>query len=259
MIVTSPSPAPLRAQDQRAALHDEAHVYLACVDEYTESARWADCAALLCQEEQERMSRFVFEKDRRLYAAAHALVRRALSRYADVPVVAWRFARGAFGRPEISIPAGLPLRFNLSHTRGLCACVVTRTIACGVDVEQARPLDDLLGLAQSSLSAREYAALLDAEGSQQKDRFYRYWTLKEAYIKARGLGLSLPLRSFSFLFEGGEAIQLALDNEAQVRASDWQFHHRRVGPEYHLSVALERGAGPDRRVVVRWTDPTRVS
>jgi 4'-phosphopantetheinyl transferase len=153
---------------------------------------------LLDLHERARWGRFRFEEDRRLYGAAHALLRIALSHYSAVDPRDWRFAAGPYGRPELTgALATLGLRFNLSHTRGLAACAVTRNHTVGIDVELLRNSIDFLAIAQMHFTGYECAQIAAAPTALKPEIFFSIWTLKEAYIKARGFGLSLPLKSFS--------------------------------------------------------------
>ena len=108
-------------------------------------------------------------------------------------------SRNVHGRPEIlDRPAGVPdLRFNLSHTDGLIACAVTIGREVGVDVEHVgrRLTHDIAG---RFFAPREVADLKSLPVAEQPRVFFDYWTLKEAYIKARGFGLALPLGDFAF-------------------------------------------------------------
>jgi 4'-phosphopantetheinyl transferase len=153
---------------------------------------------LLDSHERARWGRFQFCRDRRLYSSAHALLRVALSRYAAVDPSDWRFEAGPFGRPELAGAfADLGLRFNLSHTRGLAACAITRNYAIGIDVESLGTPIDFLTIARMHFTGSECAEIAAAPAELRSDVFLSLWTLKEAYVKARGVGLSLPLKSFS--------------------------------------------------------------
>src|SRR6185295_18612851 len=120
--------------------------------------------------------------------------RTTLSHYAAVDPTAWQFARNRRGRPEISGPLGVaPLRFNLSNTAGLIACLVTLGVDVGVDVEDTHRRGETVRIANRFFSASEVAALEALPPERQRQRFFEYWTLKESYIKARGMGLAIPL------------------------------------------------------------------
>jgi 4'-phosphopantetheinyl transferase len=154
---------------------------------------------LLDAEERERAARFRFERDRALYVLAHALLRRELERYTGVAAQALRFECNASGRPELSPafePGGAPLRFNLAHTRGLVGCAITTGADIGFDVEQVRepaPVE----IAARFFSAPELVALRALPPEQQGRRFFTLWSLKEAYVKARGVGIGLGLGCFA--------------------------------------------------------------
>jgi 4'-phosphopantetheinyl transferase len=227
---------------------DEAHLWL--LD--PESLPAADVLRLrgfLSEEEVARMERFRFERDRLLYLAGRGLARAALTRCAGTRRVApaeWRFEPSLRGRPEIAAPqVAPPLRFNVSHTEGLVACAVTAGADCGVDVEsldRVRHLDDLVEVA---LAPAERIALAALPPAEQPLRFCRTWTLKEAYAKACGLGLSL-------LFED-VAFELG-DDDARLTAGDdpalWQFEQWREGPRHVVALALRRGDARSYRIVV---------
>jgi len=193
-------------------------------------AALAGHTGLLDAGELARADRFRFAADRLVYQAAHVLLRRALSRHAPPAPAQWRFISGANGRPEIdtaACPDGAGLRFNLSHTRGLVCCAATRAGAVGVDAECQRPLRDRRALAERFFAPSEAAAVAAAEagGAAAADAgLYAFWTLKEAYVKALGLGLSHGLDRFAFsLGEGSpRPIGLSLAAEAPRPAGDWR-------------------------------------
>src|SRR5262249_34435137 len=143
--------------------------------------------------------RFHFPSGRRDYLVTRALVRLALSRYAAVPPERWRFTKGRYGRPEIAEPLITPrLRFNVSHTVGMVACLITVERDVGVDVETTARAGRPLEIADRYFSPAESRTLRRLPGAEQRDRFFEYWTLKESFIKAMGVGISMGLKTFSF-------------------------------------------------------------
>jgi 4'-phosphopantetheinyl transferase len=213
--------------------------------------------ALLAPEERVRRDRYRFEHSRREYLLTRALVRATLSRYAPVAPAAWTFRQNEYGRPEVDPQTSghRHLRFNLSNTRGLIACVVARDREVGVDVEDTERSGETVGIADSFFSRSEVAALRALPEGRRRARFFDYWTLKEAYIKARGMGLSLPLDQFSFLLDDGPPIRIAFDPRLDDDAATWQFAQVDLSPEHRTAVAVRRGSGPDLRLVVRETVP----
>jgi 4'-phosphopantetheinyl transferase len=149
---------------------------------------------ILSGEERERCTRFVRAADRARYAQSHVFLRETLSRFADVAPGEWQFTRGEFGRPAIAGPiAGLGIEFNLSHTLDHAACVVTRLIPCGIDIELVRPIPHALDIARRLFAPEEFRELEELDEITRPRRFFELWTEKEAWIKAHGRGLSLPV------------------------------------------------------------------
>jgi 4'-phosphopantetheinyl transferase len=180
-----------------------------------------NCERLLSPEELARWQAFRFDRHRREYLATRALARTALSHRRPVRLEAWQFQLNAHGRPSVVPDCGL--RFNLSNCPGLVVCLVAEDIEVGVDVEPCERAEQIAELAAEVFSPRELAQLEALRGMAKLDRALSLWTLKEAYIKARGMGLSLPLKKFSFVFDGTEGIHLELDASSGDEAGRWQF------------------------------------
>jgi 4'-phosphopantetheinyl transferase len=200
--------------------------------------------ALQTDEERARGARFAFERHRHQHRVTRALVRCVLSRYAPVAPEAWRFEAGGHGRPQIGAPASARgLRFNLTHTDGLVACLVARDLDIGVDAEDATRIVEYVPLARRFFSAEEAAAVANAaEGAPRAERFFRTWTLKEAYLKARGLGLSLPLAAFA-IRTSGERISIAFEPSIDDDPARWQFESLALG-SHLLAVAVGGARAP---------------
>ncbi len=196
------------------------------------------CRAVLSSEETERAERFVFERHRLQYILAHGLLRFALSEAA--PHVApsdWTFRTGRYGRPFVAAPSSATaIHFSLSHTEGCVACVVSAHEAVGVDVEQLSPRNALMETARSAFSPDEIETLKGLEAGAFLVRFYDYWTLKEAYLKAKGFGLHLPLDRFSMrLGPGGIAIRFEPEIVDDPQA--WRFTMSSPSPTHRLAIA----------------------
>jgi 4'-phosphopantetheinyl transferase len=182
----------------------------------------ADAYPLLTAEERERHRKFVFERHRREYLTTRGLVRAALSRHRAVDRAAWAFRRNEYGRPELEPPCGL--RFNLSNHPSLVVCAVRESaLELGCDLE---PLDrgaEVLGIADTVFAPRELAELRALPEAAQPLRALALWTLKEAYIKARSIGLTLPLQEFSFAFPEGAAPNITFTSQISDVAVRWRF------------------------------------
>lgn len=205
-------------------------------------------SSLLSNDERLRAARFVFERDHLTYVAAHALCRIALSAHQDVAASAWRFEAGDHGRPEIAAPSS-PLRFNLSHTRGLVACAVVETRDIGVDVESLDP-GAPLDIAERYLSPSERSALRQLPAAEQPRRFFEYWTLKESYIKARGLGLAIPLDRVTMTLTSEHTAIVELDPDGGADREEWQFARCEPSPSHALAVCVK--ARREERSSVVW-------
>jgi 4'-phosphopantetheinyl transferase len=232
----------------------EAHLWYVFQDRITDAGLIARYHALLNAEERERHQRFVFERQRHEYLVTRALCRTTLSRYADVAPQQWQFTCNKYGRPEIAGPSGIPrLRFNISNTPGLIACLVTLELDAGVDVEDMHRRGETVRIANRYFSPYEVASLHALAAGRQRQRFFEYWTLKESYIKARGMGLAIPLDQFSFHLDHGIPITISFAPQLDDDPQAWQFERRRPSERHMLALAISRGSGPEMKIDVRET------
>jgi 4'-phosphopantetheinyl transferase len=226
-------------------------VHLWCADPAQLVA--ADCAArarsLLTGEELERLESYRFERDQRIYLATHALLRSVLSRYQEVAPPDWRFSTNANGKPEIDGQSSL--RFNLSNTEGLVVCALARDIQVGVDVERLSRTPPL-EVARSYFAAAEVSSLEELPPHERPRRFFDYWTLKESYIKARGLGLSLPLDRFWFQLERDRPPRLVIDPALDDDGESWQFVQCAPTADHLVAVCIRRSEGRDATLLLHW-------
>jgi 4'-phosphopantetheinyl transferase len=234
---------------------DEVHLWYLLPDELTDARLLAAYEALLAPHERVRRDRYRFEKSRREYLLTRALVRATLSRYAPVAPAAWTFRENAYGRPEIAVAEHAAIRFNLSNTYGLIACAVVLDRELGVDVEDTERAGETVSIADGFFARPEIAALRALPEGRQRARFFDYWTLKEAYIKARGMGLAIPLDQFWFTLDEGAPIRVGFDPALGDDAATWQFEQLPLSARHRTSAAVRRGVGPDLRFVVRRTVP----
>ncbi|CAL9408980.1 4'-phosphopantetheinyl transferase family protein [Streptomyces sp. NPDC014344] len=204
--------------------------------------------ALLTPEERAEWARKLTPTARRRYLAGRLLARHALTASSGRPVTAWRFRRTGHGRPEPE-PGDHGLRFNLSHTDGLIACVVARDgRACGVDVERFPAGDEAVACLPRHFAAEERADLAAAGPQERAARVAAYWVLKEAYAKALGTGLRKPLSSYAFTGLADGPVRLR-DSERPASGRDWHFDLVRPGPGHVVAVAAERAAPGGLRTV----------
>jgi 4'-phosphopantetheinyl transferase len=224
----------------------------ACVAEDTLQA----AVKLLSEDEIARCQRFHFDQDRREFALAHALLRTTLSAFDDVEARDWRFENDCNGKPAVA--PGLTsaaLSFNLSHSHGLVACVVTVHADVGVDVESVTRTTDWRSIVPRYFSAAEVAQIDRLPAPEQTGRFFELWTLKEAFAKALGVGLSQSLDATCFDLTASEAIACSLPE--RVRADAWQFALYRPAPEHRLAVAVSDGTPRRWRIDARASEDDR--
>jgi 4'-phosphopantetheinyl transferase len=214
--------------------------------------------AVLAPAERERELRFHFADDRLRYLVTRALARSVLSRYAPVDPAAWTFRDTEYGRPEIANgdAACAGLCFNISHTGGLIALAVTRGRALGVDVENVAARKSSPGIAERFFSPAEVAALAAVPPALLHERFFEYWTFKEAYIKARGMGLSLPLERFTIHFPDERSVGLEIDAELADDPGRWCLWQLRPAPGYLLALCAERAGGAVPALATRTVAPS---
>jgi 4'-phosphopantetheinyl transferase len=240
---------------------NEVHLWYAATGHFDFST-YSSCRELLSPDELARCDRFRIETNRHEYAAAHALLRAVLSTYAPIRPKDWRFTAGPHGKPELLPSAPTPqLHFNLSHTQGLAAVVVTGKGDVGVDVEWlGRSVEPRL--ARSVLADAEYLELERVNGAEWARTFFSFWTLKEAYLKACGLGISWSLADFSFAFNPGQAPRIHFTTRVPDVASRWLFWQDWTNAGHCAAVALRRpdgDAGRPPSLVVYQTDPSQLN
>lgn len=231
-----PAPARVRVWTMTTAGLDEAAV-----------APWA---AVLDAAERARAARFVFPRSRVTFTAAHALTRAALAGLVGAPPAAFGFVAGAHGKPEARLGDGAAgLAFNLSHTDGLVGVAVAADpgLPLGFDVEplgRRAPME----VARRFFTASEVGWLDGLPAAARAEGFFRLWTLKEAFIKATGKGLTQDLSSFWFSVHP-PAISFAPG--CGERPRDWCFVQRIVGGGCLAAIGVrDRGAGID----VAWSE-----
>ena len=221
----------------------EIHLWFAFDEQITDAQLLDRYHNLMNEAEGKQQKRFHFKKHRHQYLITRALVRSVLSFYVDeISPQEWQFNLNKFGKPSIQQPdVHLPLQFNLSHTEQMAVALNSEV---GVDIEYLHRRGKTLELAESYFSPSEVEQLLDLPKKHQRQRFFELWTLKEAYIKACGMGLSIPLNQFSYVFPQKGNIRISFASERDDQPEKWQFWHICPDDSHRVSVALKRDA-PD--------------
>ena len=213
---------------------------------------WADCAAaptdlrsLLPDEDRRRAERLRVDAARRRFVAARALTRILLGRYTDVEPSALEIGSGARGKPRLERPTGQPtLHFNVAHS-GSTATVALAFSELGVDVESLRPVPNLARLAARFCSDFERRQLYALPDHDREATFLALWTCKEAYLKAVGSGIAMPLRVIEVDLH---PLRLARINNDPHAAADWTLLHATLPEPAACTVAIR---GRSRRLLMR--------
>jgi 4'-phosphopantetheinyl transferase len=194
-------------------------------------------AALLSTDERDRAARFHFTRDREHYIAGRGILRNILARYLDQPARELLFNYGLRGKPVLS---GAPLQFNLAHSGGVAVIALSRDRSVGIDIEQIRVVPRWEGITNSFFSATEREAIQSVPSFDRLFAFFTCWTRKEAYLKATGDGIGVPLDSFDVSVIPDSLPRLLRVQDAPEETSRWHFHTLPLTSE-HIGVAAHDG------------------
>lgn len=234
----SPPPAALTLDE------NEVHVWRASLD--LTASRIQSLERTLSPDECGRAGRFHFERDRRRFIVAHGLLRAILARYLGTEPGQLQFRYDPHGKPALAVDSGGGgLRFNLSHSHRVALYAVARGREVGIDVERIRTAVDVEQIAERFFSPREVAALRVLPPEVRTEAFFTCWTRKEAYVKARGKGLALPLDQFAVSLTPGEPAALLSVRGMLQETSRWSLRALAPGPGYVAALAVE---GHSRRL-----------
>jgi 4'-phosphopantetheinyl transferase len=200
-----------------------------------------DFRAHLSAEENARAQRFKFHRDRKRYMLTHAVLKVILSLYEDMGPEALKFTENRFGKPELAHPSSSNLTFNLSHSHEMALIGIARGRQIGVDIEYVKNDFEWKEIVERFFSPREIQMINALPKNLQHTGFFTCWTRKEAYVKATGMGLSLPLKEFDVSPVPGAATLLLSHKEA----SEWSMKEVDVPESYVATVAVK---GHDARI-----------
>jgi 4'-phosphopantetheinyl transferase len=225
-------------------LENEIHVWYCCPDEITDKNILDEYHSILSTEECEKFKRFHFDKDRHSYLISHALVRKVLSSYCNVKPDAWSFTDNQHGKPNISPEIKCPaLKFNLSHADGMSVVVVSLDNDCGIDVENTQRKSRTSAVAERMFAPAEVAAMQSGNDSEVQRKFFEFWTLREAYVKAIGTGLGGSSKEFYFsVDEQGDSRREARIHfvpSDKGKSSVWQFLLLKLSDQHVAAVSVK--------------------
>jgi 4'-phosphopantetheinyl transferase len=221
---------------------DEIHVWR--IAAFEDDADVALCAALLSKDEQTRAARFKFDRDRRLFTAAHAALRSICALYLRTTPVSVQLADGRYGKPELASDSRADLRFNLSHSGELALIGLSAKREIGVDLEMIKDFS-FDEVAERFFTPREVAGLRSLPKHLQRQAFYKCWTSKEAFLKAKGTGLSGQLDEVDIVPLGADEIRISAD------VAGWSLAELPVGDGYVAALANE--GAPLAVYLYEWT------
>lgn len=234
----------------------QSHIELWCVDDESvvDEALKLAYLKLLSVNERDQMARFYFPKDRHQYLVTRALVRVVLSKYhPEVRPQDWQFSTNAYGKPYIvNQTKDATVHFNISHAKNMVMLAISSHEFTGVDVEHLKREGDLYEIADAFFSPDEVAQLLTLQDERlKKQRYFDLWTLKEAYVKACGMGLSLPLTDFSFIFDAHDRVGIQFNAGRTDSAEHWRFWRIGLSAQHAIALAIRHEEHLDFTIQIR--------
>jgi len=223
--------------ERRDTLPEQGEVHVWFVELAAGAASVEACFHCLSADERERASRFCFEHLRTYFTLSKGILRVLLGRYLSMAPARIGFAAGPRGKPRLTDPE-TQLEFNLAHSGNFAAYAFAVGCQVGVDIEEVRPVPDQEGIVRRFFSPEECAEWLGLDPSRREDAFFRCWTGKEAYIKAVGDGLSMPLDSFRVSLRPGVPPSLIYAAGDPAAASRWSLRSLAPAEGYMGSLAF---------------------
>ncbi|MCC6456961.1 MAG: 4'-phosphopantetheinyl transferase superfamily protein [Caldilineaceae bacterium] len=227
---------------QRPALReDEVHLWL--VPLQIAATEIDALMQILSSDERVRATRFHFARDQRRFIAARGTLKRILGKYLGLAPQEVEFRYGPHGKPTIHTQAeDGALRFNLSHAHELALVAVTHAREVGVDIEHSARAVDANGIVERFFASHEQTMYESVAPGERQELFLRYWTCKEAFAKATGQGLSLPLKQIEILLTPESPARLASTVDDAPSGRRWTLQELRPSDEQFGALVVE-GAG----------------
>ena len=223
------------------------HIWCASLNSSLEDLSYY--TSLLSSDEVVRAERFYFERDRNHFIIGRGLLRTLLGSYLDVEPFQIEFVYGQYGKPALK--AGLykqVLEFNMSHSRDFAIYAFGLDRKIGIDLEHVRPMPDMDDFARQFFSLRENLLINSLSGKQKEDAFFKTWTCKEAFLKANGNGLTVPINKIETSLESDGSVKLMSIGRVKEHGEFWYLKVFSPFPGYQAAVAVE---GHGRHIVLR--------
>jgi len=216
---------------------DEVHLWTVPLD--CAPSRVGDLRQTLSKDEEERADRFYFQKGRDQFVVCRAWLRIILGRYLRVPPPELEFRYNSYGKPSLENESeGEPLLFNLSHSDDLALLAVSKRRDIGIDIERIRDNVAFEQIADRYFTVREMETIREAPESKRAQIFFSLWTCKESYIKAKGMGLSIPLDRFEVTLGEGDLANLALKEDPE-EAARWSLQRFTPRDDYVGAITVQ--------------------
>lgn len=226
---------------------DEIHLWFAEVNNFGYQDLIDSTQTWLSSNDKKRHDRYHFQEHKQQLLLGRYFVRSVLSRYEMVAEQDWQFVHNDYGKPFIDpqqqSSLSAPLYFNLSHSKGQMVLALSRHEMLGVDIEWGVKQRRVERIAERYFSSTEISDFGSLGEVQLQQRFYDLWSLKEAYIKACGLGLAIPLDQFSYRFADSNKIEISFIEDRRDTAENWQIWQLTGVPDFHLALALKSASG----------------
>ena len=233
-IVTWQQPPP-----ELKLINDQVHIWQASF-EFT-ADRIHSFKAWLSKEEMERANRFLFQKDHDLFIVSHGILRAILGRYLKTSPQRIVFAFNRYGKPFLAAPEGVPLHFNLSHSHQQGLYAFSRNLEVGIDLEFIKPKPHAAQIIARFFSETEKREFQNLPSRLKTNAFFKGWTEKEAYLKAHGSGLSIPLHKFSVTLNPHKPAMLLQIDPDIIDGKPWLLKEIPLGENYAAAVAVAGG------------------
>lgn len=217
---------------------DDIHVWCASLDQPAPRLQWL--MQMLNTDERARAERFYFEQDRKRFIVGRGLLRTILGYYLNSEPGQLQFSYNSRGKPSLSETSGGDrIRFNLAHSQGLVLYAVTFGREIGVDLEYLRPIAEAEQIANRFFSDREKVGFHALTSHEKQEAFFRYWTCKEAFLKASGEGLTEYLDQIDIsLVEGEPATLLSIKGDRR-EASRWSLQELKPASGFAAALVVE--------------------
>lgn len=234
--------------------NNNAIVWFAKLDQLADAEFVTVCHRWFGEAELPQSNQFRFEQDRRSFLAGQLLTRLQLAEILNVPAGTLRFESDEFGKPFVAHPMENGIQFNRSRTRDMVVSAVVRDCQIGIDVERINQTVEIDSIAEQFFAPAEIEQLMQCTDVARTEMFHRFWTLKEAYVKAHGEGLSIPLDQFAFDL-ACQSPQISFSPSIDDQPDNWQFVEHVLDDHHRTAIALRTGLQQAPRI--EWFDKTQ--